>query len=537
MSRRGRRDGPADRPVGGPADRADGAAAGPEGPEDPEILRSRRRLARAAESDPGRPGFHFRPPAGWMNDPNGILHHRGRYHLFYQHNPFDDAWGRIHWGHARSRDLVEWEPLPVALAPATNRGEAHCFSGCAWPDEAGRPVLLYSSVPAPEGARPFQVRAARGDDRLRTFLRVPENPILDPDRLRPAPDVGGSAGEAPPRFSDDWRDPFVFEAGGRTFLVLGATLPAEGDAPVVPLFEAEDGSLLRWRYRGILHRDEADETAFFECPNVVAVEGRHYLLYSAHRPVEWISGRFDPGTGRFQGEGSGRVDHGPAFYATCPVVGGPPPASVLVGWVGGWTSGRGWNGTLSLPRVLTAGPDGELRQRPHPGLRSLRAGPSGSLPSGTSLSGRRTVPAAPTNQLELRLVLDPAGSGGAGFRLRRAEEGTVLAEVRIRGRSGPVEVEASRFAYGRSPGDAPAAASGREGRGVREVRYRRPGDGPWEVRAYWDRSLLELFLDDGRAVHTEVLDAAGEPLRVEILSGAGTARIDRADVWRLRGIW
>src|SRR5689334_3008427 len=124
--------------------------------------------------DPQRPGYHFLPPANWMNDPNGLIHWRGVYHLFYQYNPNGPFWGTIHWGHAVSTDLVHWEHLPIALSPTVESSdEDGCWSGCAVDDD-GVPTLIYS------GHRAGAQRAclATSSDGLLTWQKHPGNPVI-----------------------------------------------------------------------------------------------------------------------------------------------------------------------------------------------------------------------------------------------------------------------------------------------------------------------------------------------------------------------
>ena len=61
--------------------------------------------------------YHYSPFSGWNNDPNGLVYDGEYYHLYYQAQPFQKTWGDMYWGHARSKDLVKWENLPVALLP------------------------------------------------------------------------------------------------------------------------------------------------------------------------------------------------------------------------------------------------------------------------------------------------------------------------------------------------------------------------------------------------------------------------------------
>ena len=131
-----------------------------------------------------RPTYHFTPQRNWMNDPNGLVHFDGEYHLFYQYNPFGSDWGHMSWGHAVSHDLTTWEELPVAI-PETVRDMI--FSGCAiidWDNVSGLgvgtapPMLAYFT--AHDQVTKMQTQhLAYSHDRGRTFAHYEGNPLID----------------------------------------------------------------------------------------------------------------------------------------------------------------------------------------------------------------------------------------------------------------------------------------------------------------------------------------------------------------------
>ena len=110
--------------------------------------------ARAYEAEHGaaispaeRPAYHMTPYVGWLNDPNGFSYYKGKYHQFYQYNPYDVRWAPMHWGHAVSTDLLHWEYLPCALAPDSPADNGPgCFSGSATEMDDGKQLLMYTSV-------------------------------------------------------------------------------------------------------------------------------------------------------------------------------------------------------------------------------------------------------------------------------------------------------------------------------------------------------------------------------------------------------
>ena len=95
-------------------------------------------------SDRHRPRFHLIPPSLWLNDPNGPLHFKGRYHLFYQYAPQISNSATKYWGHAVSTDLVHWKNLGIALAPTSGGPDKNgCWTGSAVVVN-GVPTIVYT---------------------------------------------------------------------------------------------------------------------------------------------------------------------------------------------------------------------------------------------------------------------------------------------------------------------------------------------------------------------------------------------------------
>ena len=100
-------------------------------------------------NEPYRPKFHFTPKAHWMNDPNGMVYHDGIYHLFFQYYPDATVWGPMHWGHATSKDLVNWVEQPIALYPDSL---GYIFSGSTVFDAFNTSGFGKSACPSAKGS-------------------------------------------------------------------------------------------------------------------------------------------------------------------------------------------------------------------------------------------------------------------------------------------------------------------------------------------------------------------------------------------------
>jgi beta-fructofuranosidase len=313
-----------------------------------------------------------------MNDPNGTIFNNDEYHLFYQLNPFAPRWGDIHWGHAKSPDLVHWEHLPIALVPDYERGERHCFSGCCVNND-GTPTIFYTSIGGLLGSinvwRGAQQRKAYGDSALVHWERAGHIPFVEQSVHN--------------RKIYDWRDPYVWKDGSNWRMALaGKYLDDRGGS----VFMYTSPDLETWTFNGAVFKHASSG---LECPNVLEFYGRHVLIVSPYSQVQYAVGRIE--NNKFIHEQWFTLDHGRDFYATNTFL--DEEGYKLVGWIK--VPGNGaWHGCLSLPRQVALQDDG-LCIKPAASLESLRVdsvewNDSVSI-AGNSLEIKATFPAGPAS--------------------------------------------------------------------------------------------------------------------------------------------
>ncbi|KAK9452499.1 glycosyl hydrolase [Dipodascopsis uninucleata] len=143
-----------------------------------------------------RPQFHYSPQKNWMNDPNGLLYHKGVYHLFYQYNYDGITWGNMSWDHATSSDLIHWTEKPIAMKAEHDSSGAlteMIYSGSAVSDASRTSGFGTKNKPPLES----QSIAYSTDEGI-TWTQFSGNPVT----LTP-----------PEQYADQYenfRDPFVF---------------------------------------------------------------------------------------------------------------------------------------------------------------------------------------------------------------------------------------------------------------------------------------------------------------------------------------
>ncbi|GLX67588.1 glycoside hydrolase family 32 protein [Paenibacillus glycanilyticus] len=456
-----------------------------------------------------RPRYHFTAPRNWMNDPNGPFQLNGEYHLFYQHNPSKPEWGDIHWGHAISKDLVNWTHLPYGMAPSYELGESHCFSGCSVVD--GEEVtLFYTSIGEGErnAATGAQQWMARGTD-MRTWQKPAINPVLTLELH----------GDLQIR---DWRDPYVWKTEDGWRMILGGIHEEKGCA-----FIYHSDNLEQWSFKGIFYKGEE---WIWECPHLFRFGDKAVLFYSPSGPVRYLSGTIN-GDQLVDVQQHGTVDFGgwEGYYASTGFV-DEAGRRIVHGWIPEGSRGEefpvnlDWAGALALPRVVDLKPNGALSMTPVPALESLR-GENYSFANVTvNQSAWNTGVGSTSFECLLEIDRQAIASTDLTISVFASACGKEHTDVVLDLAANTISIDRSNSSLlpkvhkTAITGELPVA----------------DGTDFIKLRIFVDQSIVEVFVDDETCLTTRVYPTLEDSNGIQLRSGNDKSVVSSIQIWEMK---
>ncbi|MDQ6478247.1 glycoside hydrolase family 32 protein [Dyadobacter sp. LHD-138] len=465
-----------------------------------------------------RPAYHFSAPQNWLNDPNGLVYLDGEYHIFYQHNPYGNVSGHLSWGHAVSKDLLDWQHLPVALEEFKNGDDSTqtmIFSGSAVVDSANTSgffekgkkdgmVAIYTAHKHAnlKGLAQYQ-NLAYSADKGRTWKHYNKNPVLD---------IGLT----------DFRDPYVFWYAPEKKWIMSVVKALEYN---VQFYESPN--LKDWKLLSEFGK-QGDVSKIWECSALfqVPVEGSTdkkwvLTLSSGHRQKDYLAMQY------FVGDFDGKnftaqkqnevlyMDEGKDFYAGIPFnnLPGKHQKPVMIGWINDWEYANKvptekFKGAMSVPRELSL-------KKTDAGYRLVQSPVSitGLLEKGTVLSNVKVNGNLPLTfkgeSYQLTTEIEIGKAGKFGIRLfKSGDEESVLTYT----------ISTHTLSFDRTK-------SGNVGFSDRfpsvESIVVKPQNGKIKLQLLVDKSIVEIFANGGEQVMTDVVFPTKHEGNIELFSEGG----------------
>lgn len=470
-----------------------------------------------------RPLYHHTPLYGWMNDPNGMVYKDGKWHLYYQWNPYGSKWQNMTWGHSVSEDLIHWESLPPAIAPDALGA---IFSGSAAVDHTGSAgfgedaiVAMYTSA----GHSQMQ-SIAHSNDGGTTFEVYPGNPVIT--------------------MKTEARDPKIFfnKETGEWNMVLAHALNHE-----VLFFSSPD--LKNWTRTDAFGKVGATG-GVWECPDLfeLEVEGtgeKKWVLIVNLNPggpfggsaTQYFIGDFKDGKFIPDRNADGEIetkwmDFGKDFYATVTWSDAPADRRVALGWMSNWEYAdqvptMQYRSANTLPRDLSLfrDTDGEiyLAGEPSPEVLKIRGKEvAGAAKMALSAAGKKfSLPKVNDGICEITADVKASGKGTANFTLSNSDGEKVTVsydaatnEVTFDRMHGTFTDIAHSF-----PAVTKAPAYGSEGK--------------VSLRIFVDKSSVEVFVNDGKSTMTNLVFPE-KPYTTLTVSGTGKAEVANLKVYEIK---
>jgi len=451
--------------------------------------------------------YHFRPPFGWMNDPNGFGRFEGRPHLFYQHYSHGLRWNTMHWGHAVSSDYLRWRHLPIFLFPSEDlttrpdkRGGAYSGSTIPLVEGSGIRVFFTEQVQDRIPEQQIQLTATSSD-----LIMAGQAEVI----LGHRPDGQG--------LTPDFRDPYVFRGpDGLWKMLLGSQSDGGG---VILLYETLDPTAASgWTYVGKLWVETRYKTTAIECPCLLPLDGPANARSTRWVLVYGLMHSEDPETGRknltmadvgwfdgkiFTKEFGQELDFGTDNYAFQAFLDGD--SIIGIGWLANWADANpeiDFPTSMTLPRRIHYS-NGELLTPPIGAAESLRS----HIVDRTRLAAGERVTFI-NGAVEMLIEL---ASPGAPFELVLDHPVVTL---------GLIADETGLWIRHEDGRDGPSP------------HYIARGARASHIRVFLDYGSIEVFANRGRYVGTKRIEGF-EPVRSALLKAAPGAVV-HATSWALR---
>ncbi|EKQ57098.1 glycoside hydrolase family 32 protein, partial [Clostridium sp. Maddingley MBC34-26] len=468
-----------------------------------------------------RPQYHFSPQKNWMNDPNGLVYYDGEYHLFFQYHPYGDTWGPMHWGHAISKNLVDWDEYPIAIFQDT---EGMIFSGSAVVDwnntsglQTGNEKVMVAMFTQSTPNNTQEQGIAYSNDRGRTWVKYAGNPVL-------------------PNISPDFRDPKVFWHEQTKQWVMILTLGNK-----VAIYNSPN--LKQWTKVSEFGDGQGSQGRPWECPDLfpLSVDGGATQKWVMLVSVQSAAPAGGSGAQYFVGDFDGKnfknlnpadkilwLDYGKDNYAG--VSFSDIPASdgrrIYMGWMSNWEYAQSaptspWRSSNTVPRSLqlkTFSDGIRLVQTPVTELQALRQ-------SGTTLPTQTITPG--TNPLS-----NLSGKQYEVVAEFNVDESCTASEFGFKIRKGGSNYTKLYYSKSNSEMGIDRSASGIFATGIQKAPLA-PQNGKIKMRFLVDWSSVELFGNDGRETITDQIftDAANEGL--ELYSQGGNVTLNSLQFYPL----
>lgn len=462
------------------------------------------------------PAFHLAAPAGWINDPNGLVYINGVYHAFYQHYPYSEERGPMHWGHATSTDLVHWQHQPVALCPGGEFDRDGCFSGSAV-DDNGVLTLIYTG---------HNVVKDDGNERI----------IYQVQCIATSKDGIHFEKEGvvitPPDGIMHFRDPKVWKEDGIWKMVLGVR--DKDDVGQVYLYSSPD--LRHWQFEQVLAKADKHQGYMWECPDYVKIADKALLIISPQGiEPDGFSYNNRHQTGYFVGhEENGKyiidqpfveMDLGHDFYAAQSFY-GTGDRKILMAWLDMWLcpmpeKADHWAGCFSLPREITLTKQGAVKINPIKELQSLRD--EKVVIQHIAMTSRELDTSIETNQCEIQLTIDLKQNSAEryGLIISRSPDKKEGLELYI-------DNQAKRLVLDRSH-------SGKDMKGVRSMPL--PDSDSLTLQIYVDHSSIEIFVNEGDFSLSSRFYPNSEERTLTFFAENGAANFIDFTCWQLKSAW